>query len=219
MKYYVNQKEIILRKNNYLTEGSDTSIYKISSTIYKINKFKINPNQIKILEKPKTINTTQILLPIDFIYNKEKEIVGTTSKYIEKNQNQFDISISKLYSNLLVIEKDLNILSENKISVHDIHINNIIVDTNLNIYIIDYGDFYNEKNSTIADKQNKKCFLLLLREIITNTDIFGRFEADAINYIYKMLLYYGPLDFIKKLSLEYDTIVNYQKALAKKLTR
>ena len=130
-------------KHHLLGEGREGKVYLINDEAIKIynytcDKRRLNKEDATKLSK---IKTKRILTPTRIFLDKEKEIKGYSTKYIE-NLNINNLLILKrelLLEELSILKEDLLLLSDNNILVEDFNKDNTCF--NNGIYLIDPGSY------------------------------------------------------------------------------
>lgn len=208
MKYYIRDKEIdidITKKP--FGEGSEGKIYVIDGITYKIY-FPSMLNEGMGNKKGwhqylMTINTSQIILPTDSIYDENYSYIGYTAPLIKGDQKDktgiTKMPSNKLIKNLSVLENDFQLLTNNYVIAADVTPFNYIYDEENNIMnVIDPGRYKKSDNKLL---QNIK--------LINNKQLDTLIEL----LIYMDFIKYKPIGSKRKSQLLKDRIISDKKDL------
>lgn len=160
MKIYVKEKEIIIPDDKKeIGKGSEGIVYRIGNTTYKI--YYKNALEDYFGKKKKyheylmTLNTKQIILPTESIYDEFGEYIGYTAQYVKGNKvNKTGLGSLKkedIIKNLDILEEDIRNLSKKFVIMADVKPYNYMFDKK-------------EKKMTIIDPGRYKSFALTTRE-------------------------------------------------------
>ncbi len=191
MDFYINEQKYSFTSDElddmYVSEGNEATIYRLGPKALKIykrfsNKYRLNHETAAYLQK---LSTNRILLPEELIYKPIKD--EETNKYLKKFsgyttlfKNSYSLKLlskmplTNFASEVNLISKDIDFLSENNISICDLTFDNTIYDGKINIcdpgsYIIDYK--HSKQFISILNKMNLNYYLCieLLGNIISLT--------------------------------------------------
>lgn len=218
MKYYIRNNEITINKNNYIGEGIETKVYKNGKYVLKLYK-NISYLNNEFVYKLSRINTKRIAMPIDFIYDKNNNIIGYSSLYIKKNiKNINSMKTNKLLNNIKYLNYDFQKLNTYHIASCDCHIGNLIYDEYGNVYIIDTGNFYESLFGRELQTNNNSLSYITEELLLSNINDFTNYSV-LKSYIKDELFDTDPLYYIKSEVCNYHTISDYQHSLIKRLNR
>lgn len=217
MNLIIDKEEIRMNdeelNNRYIGEGTEGKVYSYKDEVLKIynkysNKDRLDEETAKVL---KEIDTKRLLMPRRLIYNEDKKFIGYTMKYLNyySLENLKRMKLTKFKNEIDLMNYDINILSKNSISIEDLNMNNIILESG--IFLIDPGSYKidnsNQRELYYDNKRLLNAFviedlikflgclskkqLLLLKEIYQNeeliTDGFPSQNISVKNYLRKVL--------------------------------
>lgn len=207
-------------ENRFIADGNEGNVYRvryripggISDDAFKIykefcRKPRLNKEETEYLTK---LETKRFLLPKNLILDKSNSFIGYTTPFLESYPKE-RIKLMKaieLKKELEKIKEDSEILSENKVEIYDLHLDNLIYNGK-NVYIIDPGS-YKIKDSNVSFESNMeqvnelffslfKCTLKLskaklekLKKYCVHEDILDIFESvdekESVSHLIKKIL-------------------------------
>ena len=165
MIYYVNGKPIDITTNRKcFDKGSEGKVYKIEDKVYKLYYQSWLTEMEKTLESRHKrlleINTQQVGLPNDLIYDQQHHYAGYVSDYVKqtasKNKGITRMPSKHFIRNLNILQRDFQLLAENCILTRDVCFDNYIYDEETKtMYVIDPGRFITKHNLQKEDYQYK----------------------------------------------------------------
>lgn len=170
------------------TTGSEVLVYKKDELVYKIYKknYKLEHKNEQELEYLSSITTERILMPKGKLFSNG-DLIGYTMKYITGKKDILNIPIKRLLDELLIIENDIENISNSYIRIMDINKSNIVF--NGCLYLIDPGNYYiNNIEDLLVYFQTKE---------ITEDDkinIIRKWNYNKINMLMYELLFMNNLD-------------------------
>lgn len=176
MKYFVNGKKMRLNLfTNCIGEGCQFKTYRIDDKVLKIIKKNPAKNIIlseDLVERMKRISTKRILLPINLVLDKRNNIRGYQMNYIDNigEDSYFNLKKDRFREENELLRNDIRELSNNKILISDLIIENTVY--NRGLYLIDPGDYV--FNDNISSNEIYKVNISYLNHYL----------------IYEILLYY-----------------------------
>ncbi len=128
-----------------------------------------------------------------FKENEDESVIDSYSMKYLKSSNILlsDLSISQLLENVYILEHDAQVLADNKIMMHDIKIDNSIIEENSKLYLTDIDMFKvcdNLKTDSIY-KENRGTILYLLKEYFIRNIKNMHFNDTKENYLVSMMRY------------------------------
>ena len=185
----MNKEDFISKK--LLKEGTTAKCFLLQNgNVFK--QFK-SPLSISDLERFKyffNFENENILFPFDFVYDSKKFYGYVTKRALGQTLSEsFSSSdLEKLSTNSIKVQKNIDLVSQGKILMHDLHSDNVIYDGNL-VQIIDpdeYGirDIYTVEE--VKDTNFKYYRTLISNLFITNIGLSKdtQYIIDKIN-LYK----------------------------------
>lgn len=227
MKYYINGQEVEINtsKKPY-GQGSEAKLYRVENTLYKIYfKEALNEgfgNKERYHRILKDINTKQVKLLDELIFDENGDYAGYTTKVVEhdkRNQNGIiKLPKNKLITNLSILENDFDLLATNYVLVSDIRPYNHIYGKDGNLYEIDCGRYrsfcFSDKDKYYKDNRSQLDELVLL--LIYNDLVKEKIGTKRKTQIFKntLLEQCGSLRYstlFKEILKENQTIEEYAK--------
>ncbi len=227
--FLVNGKEIKIdtSKKPY-NQGSEGKCYKIGDKIYKIYfpsmLYESGIAKEKHHRQLQFLNSKQIVLPIDFIYNENGEYVGYVTKYIEADQKKKNgillLPSETLVENIQTLEEDFDLLSENSTMCADVSPINFLLGDKM--YIIDPGRYKtNVYSSEACQRQNNEQLeqlisLLLYNDLLFYKPILSKVKLQKIRD--KLIEKKGERrfsEFLNEETVGYENLFEYSKSLQK----
>ncbi len=172
MELYVKNKKYNFSNDElndrYISEGNESNVYLVEDEVFKIykpicGKRRLNEETSTYLSK---LNTTNILLPKNNIYDKNHNFVGYTMDYLDSYKMDIIKNMNIVYfvDQIKALIKDINYLSDNNIDLYDFNLYNVIINDKINI--IDPGSFEIKKNNRfLHDINNDELNELILKLI------------------------------------------------------
>lgn len=127
------------------TSGSEVVVYNDESLVYKIfrDNYKFTHKTAEQLDYLSSLNTSRILMPMQKLFRNNK-LVGFTMRYMPNGKKISTEPMSHLLDELLIIQRDVEIISEAGVRLIDIDKSNHIY--NGGIYLIDFGNYKINEN-------------------------------------------------------------------------
>lgn len=229
--YYNNRVMNMSRKeldSYYLGEGLESTVYLFDEIVVKIykshcRKIRLNEEDVKRLSK---IETERIVMPEDLVYDDLNKFSGYTMKYIPTYIKipLKDDKINNLVKEIEKYEKDIEILSKEKISIYDLNINNAVI--NNGIYSIDPGSF-RYKDKIIDFKNNPEDLTIYIIKELNREEINSFFIEEILEkcsnipkkyrFIFEQQFNYSDIlsDQIKDTMYDNESVKQYTKRLIK----
>lgn len=170
-KYYVQGKEIIINTNKKeFASGSEGKLYIIDDKVYKIyhnsalnegfgNKKIYHQSLLGLNEFYK-----HYLLPTDLIFDEEGNYVGYVTPLINKDKQKegvTNLDWENLITNIKEIEKETNMLSENRFLLVDLGFHNSLFDNkDKKLYMVDPGRYHHQSFFTLSDYKKRNQLML-----------------------------------------------------------
>lgn len=221
----MSQKEL---DSYYLGEGLESTVYLFDEIVVKIykshcRKIRLNEEDVKRLSK---IETERIVMPEDLVYDDLNKFSGYTMKYIPTYIKipLKDDKINNLVKEIEKYEKDIEILSKEKISIYDLNINNAVI--NNGIYSIDPGSF-RYKDKIIDFKNNPEDLTIYIIKELNREEINSFFIEEILEkcsnipkkyrLIFEQQFNYSDIlsDQIKDTMYDNESVKQYTKRLIK----
>lgn len=165
MVYYVDGNPIDIKTNRKcFDKGSEGKVYKIEDKMYKLYYQSWLTKMEKSLEsrhkKLLEINSQQIVLPNDLIYDQQNHYAGYVTDFVRqtdrRNKGIIKMPSNHFIRNLNILQKDFQLLAENCILTRDVCFDNYIYDKeNETMYVIDPGRFTTKYNLQKKDYKGK----------------------------------------------------------------
>ena len=229
--YYNNRVMNMSRKeldSYYLGEGLESTVYLFDEIVVKIykshcRKIRLNEEDVKRLSK---IETERIVMPEYLVYDDLNKFSGYTMKYIPTYIKipLKDDKINNLVKEIEKYEKDIEILSKEKISIYDLNINNAVI--NNGIYSIDPGSF-RYKDKIIDFKNNPEDLTIYIIKELNREEINSFFIEEILEkcsnipkkyrFIFEQQFNYSDIlsDQIKDTMYDNESVEQYTKRLIK----
>ena len=229
--YYNNRVMNMSRKeldSYYLGEGLESTVYLFDEIVVKIykshcRKIRLNEEDVKRLSK---IETERIVMPEYLVYDDLNKFSGYTMKYIPTYIKipLKDDKINNLVKEIEKYEKDIEILSKEKISIYDLNINNAVI--NNGIYSIDPGSF-RYKDKIIDFKNNPEDLTIYIIKELNREEINSFFIEEILEkcsnipkkyrLIFEQQFNYSDIlsDQIKDTMYDNESVKQYTKRLIK----
>lgn len=233
MFYYYGNRVINMSEeeldSHYLNEGLESFVYLFDDVVLKIYKKRCRKLQLseEDVKRLSGIETERIVMPEDIVYDDLNKFSGYTMKYISTciKIPLKDDKINNLVKEIEKYEKDIEILSKNKISIYDLNINNTVI--NNGIYSIDPGSF-RYKDKCIDFKNNPEGLINYIIKELNREEINRFFIEDILEkttnipkkyrFIFEQQFNYSDIlsDQIKDTMYEDESVKQYTKRLIKK---
>lgn len=139
----------------FIAEGGQCKVYKIDdSWVYREYKndgrFPVEFSTIKLM-KEKGLRLKRIVVPVDFKYDLDKNIIGSISQFINSEDIDLaNVKCSELYTWYLELLCDAEKLSQLKIRMIDFSIYNMLLNAN-GPFLIDVDSFKHQPESSIEE--------------------------------------------------------------------
>ena len=202
MEFFIDGKKVRYNSynNKYLGKGLEVVAYKIDDKAVKF--FKKSPGKEIFLtkesiEKMKKIKTKRILLPTDALLDKKHNLRGYQMDYVEDlgSDSYFDLDKDKLNEEHELLRNDIEVLSDNKITLADLTSKNTVYHNGL--YLIDPGSY--KFDSTVDENQaygiNIDWVNLYLLYVVIRNYHLAKYSGSK-NFIDR--------DFSRKINIEYN---------------
>ena len=220
MKIYVGDSKpvkIDKRRCERLDDGktSTNEVYRNGKDVYKFfhsyldegRNFTINKNQYFLDCK---MDLKVIMMLDNLIYNSSKKCIGTHTTYVDGIRELekiipvlLEMKKNQFLESFYLLEKDLEVLTKNKIAVYDLLPYNSILKKGI-LYHIDYGYFER------CDNPNKNICLMdeYIQELLDNIYEYLGYKVDTVH-----LLSNNLFDYLKKDMNEGETVKEYVKKI------
>lgn len=186
--FYIGNDKLKIDLSNLdcLGYGATNYVYRYNENVLKINhKIDDDITNFQYL-KDADLNLKLISIPTQIIYNKDSEFVGTVAKYIDgisKKEEYLELLLNmnnrQLLENIIILKRDLDVLTKNKITAYDLSLNNIVI-SNSQIHHIDYGCFF--RNTRYPSNNDRSLYLFLDEMINTLYRYYHNKHYLSINY-------------------------------------
>ena len=148
MKLIIGEKKVnipdIEFMDRYVKEGSEGTIYEYKGDALKIYHERCFKKRLTEEEAKKlsNIKTKRIMMPKDLIYDENGEFIGYTTPFkIEREKKYVGLlKMEELLKEANIINNDAMILAKQKISLKDLHYDNLLLSNN-EIYLCDPGEY------------------------------------------------------------------------------
>ncbi len=231
----ITDKKFKLLKNPYFENTLEGVTYKKGDFVYKIyydNEEYDREEVGAVLDEKSCIKLTtienlkHIFLPVGIIRNQSHKYAGCKAIYIKPlapNEKRIvEKPITTFFDEVTEIQKELDILTENRALVGDFGIHNMIDNGHINIfdaggYKVDFEKKYSNKK--IQNNQFNELNLLLLemldKEIETTCTDLGIDSLEKVRYIRYLASSTGIKKMLEKEASSYSSIKEFTDDICK----
>lgn len=182
--YITNEQKIDLNNLELLSDkGSECVVYKYNNKAIKIfrKEYIFSHLTIEEIYYLSQIPTKRILFPIGSVLDNNHKVAGYTMHLITDEKNIQKESMKRIFYEMQIIQKDLNLLSKHNICLFDIGQSNCIY--NGKLFLIDPGNYI------INNMSNIKKQLDPLNLCSDNKLLLKTWNENKINQLFDSLLF------------------------------
>ncbi len=182
----MNEEDFINKK--LLKKGTTSKCFLLQNgNVFKQFNTHLSISDVERFKYFLNFENESILFPFDFIYDDKKFYGYVTKRAIGDTLSEsFSSSnLEKLSTNSIKVEKNIELVSEGKIVMHDLHSDNVIYDGNL-VQVIDPDEYGIRDGYTVEEIKeiNFKYYRILIsnlfiRNMVLNKDT--QYIIDKIN--------------------------------------